>query len=129
MRDTIYGVGGMNHFMLPEKTADGTWEHTNVNAATRFGADAMEHLINDVLKYGGRREYLEVKVFGGGKVLTGVSDIGRRNASFVHQYLRTEKLEVTSSDLGDVYPRKVVYYPETGRVQVKSCVRCITIRS
>lgn len=119
IRDSVFGIGGMNHFMLPEKTAESSWDQTTVNAATRFGSYAMEHLINDILKFGGRRENLEVKVFGGGKVLTGMSDIGHKNAKFVLEYLHTEHLRVASEDLGDVYPRKVVYYPETGRVQVK----------
>ncbi len=119
VRDKVFNVGGMNHFMLPDKTSGGTWERTQVNAATRYGGYAMEHLINDVLKYGGRRENLEIKIFGGGKVLTGMSDIGLRNATFVREYLATEKLLMVGEDLGGIYPRKVVFYPETGRAQVK----------
>lgn len=89
--------------------------------ATRYGNFAMERLINDILKNGGRREHLEIKIFGGGKVLQHMTeaDIGNRNISFVKDYLRTEGFAIAAQDVGDVYPRKVVYFPITGRVQVK----------
>src|ERR1700693_3574707 len=62
IRDRVSGIGGMNHFMLP----DGGGENDSpVSASMRYGSYAMEVLINDVLKAGARRENLEAKVFGG----------------------------------------------------------------
>ncbi len=121
IRDPAFGVGGMNHFMLPfNRTKDCCdWEQTAVNTATRYGNFAMEHLINTILSHGGRRDHLEVKVFGGGSVLDSMTDVGRRNIEFVQDYLHTEGLQLVASDVGDVYPRKVNYYPATGRVQMK----------
>ncbi len=85
IRDPAFGIGGMNHFMLPMSNDDcaGCWNGTMVNAGTRYGNFAMEHLINDILKQGARRDHLEIKVFGGGKVLTSMTDVGRRNIEFV----------------------------------------------
>ena len=117
IRDKVFGIGGMNHFMLPRNS-----EHTSVNwmdAATRYGSYAMEHLINDILKNGGNRKNLEIKLTGGGKIMANMSDIGARNIDFVLEYLLTEQLDIMVQDLGDVYPRKVMYFPATGRLRVK----------
>ena len=119
IRDRILGIGGMNHFMLPARHHGGNRDRHGVDAATRYGVHAMEHLINDILKHGGRRENLEVKVFGGGQILAEMTDIGARNIAFVREFVATERLPLVSEDLGDVYPRKVVYEPRTGRAQRK----------
>ena len=73
-------------------------------------------MINDILKNGGRRENLEVKVFGGGNVLPSMTAVGTKNVNFVRDYLVTEGFEISAEDLGGPYPRKVVYFPESGRV-------------
>ena len=121
IRDRVSGVGGMNHFMLPASAsadAEG-WKATSLSESTRYGNFAMEHLINEILKNGGKRQNLEVKVFGGGRVMKGMTDIGMRNITFAHDYLKTEGLKVVSEDVGDVFPRMVVYFPATGKVKVK----------
>lgn len=119
------GIGGMNHFMLPMGSET---EHTgkeHLTSATRYGNFAMEILINEILKAGGIRRNLRVKLFGGGRVLTSMisSDIGRKNIDFVHEYLHEEGIEIISEDTGDVYPRKVLFYPATGRVRMKKLHR------
>lgn len=118
IRDRTTGVGGMNHFMLPESDNDPS---NPLSTSTRYGTYAMEMLINHLLKLGGRRQNLEAKVFGGGNVLKGftAANVGARNSDFVLQYLDTERIEVTAQDLLDVYPRKVYFFPQTGRVLVK----------
>ncbi len=120
IRDPLMGIGGMNHFMLPTGEHSGKLMERNSDA-TRYGNFAMEKLINDILKHGGRRENLEVKVFGGGKVIEHMTeaDIGGRNIKFVREFLATEGLKIVSEDLGDVYPRKVIYEPQTGKVRIK----------
>lgn len=120
VRDTRNGIGGMNHFMLPLQASA---EHGWVDAATRYGSYAMEHLINDILKQGGERRYLEVKLSGGGKIMANMTDVGRRNIEFIRHYLEVEGLPLTAEDLGDIYPRKVLYYPITGVMRVKKLRR------
>jgi len=120
IRDIESGVGGMNHFMLPD---DGGREHFGSSA--RYGTYAMEVLINQLLKSGARRNRLEAKVFGGGAVLSGLvsSNVGRRNAEFVLDYLKTEKIPVVAKDLLDSCPRKVYYFSDSGRALVKKLHR------
>jgi chemotaxis protein CheD len=124
IRDKRLGFGGMNHFMLPLDASDGksAWS-TVASASTRYGNVAMERLVNDIFKLGGRREDLEVKLIGGGRVLAAMTtDIGARNIEFVRCYVREEGFTVLGEDLGDVYPRKVQYFPESGRIRVKRIV-------
>ncbi|MGY1489730.1 chemoreceptor glutamine deamidase CheD [Methylobacillus pratensis] len=119
IRDRVSGIGGMNHFMLPESSpADA---NNPVSESARYGTYAMEVLINQLLKNGARRENLEAKIFGGGNVLSGFTaiNIGEKNAAFVRKYLRDENIRVVGEDLNDVYPRKVYFFPKTGRVLVK----------
>lgn len=119
IRDKVSGVGGMNHFMLPASSDADGWKSTGLSAATRYGNFAMEHLINVILKNGGQRKNLEVKLFGGGRILQNMTDIGMRNIVFAREYLQTEGLTIEAEDVGDIYPRTVVYFPATGKVRVK----------
>lgn len=119
IRDRINGIGGMNHFMLPASADADGWKSTSLSAATRYGNFAMEHLINTILKNGGKRQNLEVKLFGGGRVLAKMTDVGKRNIAFARDYLETEGLKVMAEDVGDIYPRMVVYFPASGKAKVK----------
>lgn len=121
IRDTVSGVGGMNHFMLPETSKSRLAERDEavVGNAFRYGNYAMEHLINTILQNGGKRKNLEVKLFGGGKIIATLGDVGARNIQFVMDYIDTEALKLVSYDLGDIYPRKVNFYPQTGQVRMK----------
>ncbi len=118
VRDPRMGVGGMNHFMLPIQNS-GKDRGTIIDESTRYGNFAMEHMINTILKNGGRRGYLEAKIFGGGKILAHMTDVGNRNIEFIHDYILTEGIELLSEDVGDIYPRKVMYFPVTGKARVK----------
>ena len=118
IRDRLSGMGGMNHFMLPDIRHD---TDDILSPSMRYGAYAMEIMINQLFKMGAKRGNLEAKVFGAGKVLESfsVNNVGERNASFVLDYLRTENIAVTAQDLLDIHPRKVYFFPRTARVLVK----------
>ncbi len=106
-------LGGMNHFMLPEgEGGDGSG---------RYGSYAMELLINEMIKLGGRRETMQAKVFGGAAVMAGFTtmNVGERNTKFVLDYLATERIPVVSQDVLDIHPRKVCFFPVTGKALVK----------
>jgi chemotaxis protein CheD len=120
IRDRVKGIGGMNHFMLADSAETGA-----VSASARYGTYAMEILVNHLMKLGARRENLEAKVFGGGRVMASLSGskVGDRNASFVLQYLATEGIQLVAKDLLDVHPRKVYFFPNSGRVLVKKLMR------
>jgi chemotaxis protein CheD len=118
IRDPIFGIGGMNHFMLPMSTTD-TSQNDKLGSAMRYGNYAMEHLINEILKNGGERSNLEVKLFGGGRVLSHMTDVGERNIKFALEYIATEGLKLIAEDLGDIYPRKIQYNPITGKARQK----------
>ena len=107
-------IGGMNHFMLPDNGG-------GASDSGRYGSFAMELLINEMLKMGASRMTLEAKVFGGGAVISGMSSInvGERNTQFVMEYLKTERIPVVSKDVLEIYPRKVCFFPKSGKAMVK----------
>ena len=118
IRDRENGIGGMNHFMLPHSDAN---PEDPLSTSARYGTYAMEMLINDVLKLGARRTSLEAKIFGGGNVMTGFTGdlVGTRNAEFALRYLKVENIRIVGQDLLDIHPRKVYFFPNSGRVLVK----------
>ena len=121
VRDRKLGIGGMNHFMLPLDRSGGTshWGDSALTSATRYGDVAMDRLVNDILKLGGRREDREFKVMGGGKVLDMAMDVGSHNVRFVRDYLKREGFQIAAEDLGDDFARKLYYSPKSGKVRVK----------
>lgn len=124
IRDARLNVGGMNHFMLPLDTSQGAsaWGEA-VSSATRYGNVAMERLINEILKLGGRREDLQIKLVGGGHVLSDMTtDVGARNIAFVRQFIEREGYQVAGEDLGDQFARRVVYFPQSGRIRVRKLI-------
>jgi chemotaxis protein CheD len=114
MRDPVAKVGGMNHFMLPDRDGEGP-----LSASARYGAYAMEVLINQLFALGARRERLEAKIFGAARVLPGMSDIGERNAAFAIDYLKRESIRVVADDLGHDEPCKIYFFAQSGRVLLK----------
>ena len=111
--DSRAHIGGMNHFMLPDGD-DGS-------GFGRYGSYAMELLINEMLKSGARRESLQAKIFGGAQVMSNFTtmNVGERNTDFVIDYLQTERIPLLSQDVLDIYPRKVCFFPVTGKAMVK----------
>ena len=117
LHDPHLRIGGMNHFMLPEAADDAR----TGGAVARYGINAMELLLNDLIKRGSSRSRLEAKVFGGANVIEGMTtmNVGERNAKFVHNFLRAEGIRIAGEDLLDVWPRKVAFFPHTGRALCK----------
>ena len=121
IRDVALGIGGMNHFMLPLLQDDGRWDSWGESA--RYGNFAMEILINDILRRGGRKDQLEVKVFGGARMYEGMNDVGANNTAWALEYLKDEGLNPLKVDTGGIYPRKIYYFTATGRVLLKRVAR------
>lgn len=117
--DLAEGIGGMNHFMLPSIGLEGQPEDWHVNGCGRYGDLAMKNLLSGMLKNGAKRENLKIKVFGGGQILRSKGDVGGRNIEFITEYIANKNLVVTSMDVGDDFPRKVKFFPLTGKVMVK----------
>ena len=125
--DKEKGIGGMNHFMLPTIQSK-----ANVSQCTspygppcanpcsdRYGKCALKHLLEQLETAGANRENLKAKIFGGGRIMAGVADIGEKNSTFAFDFLEQQHIPVVASDFGDNCPRKIVFFPATGRVFVK----------
>jgi chemotaxis protein CheD len=108
IRDTVTGVGGMNHFLLPGTTGD---------EGLRYGVQSMELLVNGLLRRGARRERLEVKLFGGARLIDGLTDVGNQNAGFAERFVRDEGLIYAGGSLRGDRARRIQYWPTTGRAR------------
>lgn len=114
--DPVEGIGGMNHFMLPEGADPGN------PTSARYGVNAMELLISEVMKLGGQRRRFQAKIFGGGHVLKireSLAGVPQRNIEFVKRFLETEQIPVVKEDVGGYQPRRVLFHTNTGKVFLK----------
>ncbi len=111
MRDPIAGVGGMNHFLLPDT------EEGDRSASLRYGANAMELLVNGLLSIGAKRDRLEAKLFGGGRMADGFTDIGEKNAEFAELYLKRERIPLLGGSTRGREARRIQFWPVSGRVR------------
>lgn len=117
VRDRAARIGGMNHFLLAEQSGAA---RDRYGASARYGAFAMEQLINKVLSDGsGDKSNLEIKVFGGGNINTSLADVGAKNAEFVRSFLASEGYRIAGEDLGGTFARRLMFIPVSGRVFVK----------
>ncbi len=114
IRDPDTGIGGINHFMLPD-----AMEGNNRLSSASYGAFAMEQLINSLLKLGCRRDTLEVKLAGGADMLSGSYRVGEQNVHFVRDYLVREGLNLCAEDVGGRQARRLIYFPDQGRMLIK----------
>lgn len=116
IRDTRRNIGGMNHFMLPDASLGAG---TSAAAAGRYGNHAMQFLIDGIIRLGGSTDDLEVKIFGGGRIVEGMMDVGEKNIEFIRKFLGDAGIPIRAEDLGLAFPRKVNYFSDTGKVMMK----------
>jgi chemotaxis protein CheD len=115
IRDPVARVGGMNHFLLPE-SSEGL-------VSLRYGAFAMELLINGLLSKGARRERMEAKLFGGGRLSESLADVGGKNAAFARDFLEREGIALAGGSLGGSLARRIQFWPVTGRARQQTLAR------
>ena len=118
VRDKVNGIGGLNHFMLPQSN-----DNSNAREADIFGKEgcwAMEFLVNGILLNGGERRNLEVKIFGGAQLIAGLrnAQVGEKNIRFIKDYIKREMLNCVAEDIGGDCARTIYYFPQTGKVKL-----------
>jgi len=112
LHDAGKGIGGMNHILLP-----GRADLENFNETARYGINAMEILINNMLKLGARRDQLKAKVFGGAHVLKAIGkeySPGVKNIEFTFNFLETEGIQILGYNVGGYLPRRVYFNTQSG---------------
>jgi chemotaxis protein CheD len=116
MWDSVRGIGGMNHFLLPGEDSQTTGSGSSGNSA-RYGVHAMELLVNALLRRGARRDNLQAKLFGGGRMIRGLTDIGEMNATFAERFLQSESIPVVGGSLRGNQGRRIQFWPVSGRAR------------
>ncbi|NNM57892.1 chemotaxis protein CheD [Acidocella sp.] len=114
--DNTIGLGGMNHFLLPG-TDSGAQQRMLEGDAMRFGVHAMELLVNGLLGRGAQRHRLQAKLFGGARMIKGLTDIGELNATFAERFLKAEGIAIAGGSLRGEQGRRIQFWPVTGRAR------------
>jgi chemotaxis protein CheD len=103
---------GMNHFML--SNARYAMDMPNhITEAGRYGIQAMELLINQMMAKGTNRRLLRAKIFGGATILNRDPDsgnffcVGQVNCKFITEYLKSEGIPVDALDIGGNFGRVI----------------------
>lgn len=116
MVDKFNNIAGINHIMI-SKSADP--EQMLLSQDSRYGIHAMELLINEMLKKGARRNRLQAKVFGGGKVLNNETGVPYANVDFAVSYLQNEDIPILARDTGGEAGRKIYFFPKDFSVYLR----------
>jgi chemotaxis protein CheD len=116
MWDPLARIGGMNHFLLPDGTGRGS-------DSIKYGAHAMELLINGLLRGGAARSRLLAKLFGGAQMASHFRDIGAGNIRFARDFLRAESIPCVSESLGGTEARRIQFWATTGQARMLSVPR------
>ena len=109
IRDPVTGIGGMNHFLLPGGDVGSSKD------SERLGVHLMELLLNGLMRQGAQRDRLEAKLFGGARMMSGLSDIGAKNADFAKKFLAYEGIKIVGGDTGGNQGRRIQFWPGSGR--------------
>ncbi len=115
LRDPVAGVGGMNHFLLPgnlRSAGDSSRDY-----AVRHGVHAMELLVNGLLQHGAQRSRMEAKLFGGARMMKGLTDVGELNATFAERFLKDERIALVGGSLRGGHGRRIQFWPVAGRAR------------
>ena len=116
MWDSVRGIGGMNHFLLPGEDNQ-TTDYASSGSSARYGVHAMELLVNALLRRGAKRANLQAKLFGGGRMIRGLTDIGEMNATFAERFLQSESIPVVGGSLRGNQGRRIQFWPVSGRAR------------
>lgn len=114
--DPVSGYGGMNHFLLPGDESQ-VVDARNPGPSARYGVHAMELLVNALLRRGARRESLRAKLFGGARMIRGLTDVGNLNAGFAEKFLQAEGIPIEGGSLRGDYGRRIQFWPVSGRAR------------
>lgn len=114
--DPVSGYGGMNHFLLPGDENQ-VVDARNPGPSARYGVHAMELLVNALLRRGARRDSLRAKLFGGARMIRGLTDVGNLNAGFAEKFLQAEGIPIQGGSLRGDYGRRIQFWPVSGRAR------------
>ena len=118
LRDSIAGISGMNHYMLPWK--NDLQSITQMNDG-RYGYFALDYMIQKMVQQGANPNKLEAKIFGGGRIMDkSSSQISEQNVRFAKAYLEMHRIPVLVDQTGGFIGRRIFMFPDTFHVEVRT---------
>ncbi|MGZ8232415.1 chemotaxis protein CheD [Methylobacter tundripaludum] len=117
-------VGGMCHYMLPERGS----ERRTVDWPGRYADTAVALLMEEMAVVGAPYKEYQVKLFGGGnmfpetnKNMNAMSLIGSRNVQAARRLVKQHGFICVAEHLGNIGHRNVIFEVWSGEVWVKHC--------
>lgn len=118
LRDPSVGVGGLIHVMLPHH-----WENGEAYVTSKYADTGIDEMVRELVSMGARRDRLVAKIAGAAHMITSSHiseshDISSRNLEAVHKKLEELRIPVVAADVGEHWPRTVVFEPESGNFRI-----------
>ncbi len=113
MFDPRMRVGGINHYLLPHNPVPR-------QSDLRYGNTAIEQLIAELSRLGGKKQQIVAKVVGGASILSGFAgsrqSIGDQNVAVARQLLAKHGIQITGEQTGGTRGRKLLFHTGNGSV-------------
>lgn len=124
IRDPKTGVGGLLHVMLPEYDPNG-YEAScfqDVNTV-KYADTGLDEMVRILVKKGAEKKRLVAKIAGGAHmimhpVMSECNDISAQNVRAVKRKLGELHIPVLAEEVGEHYPRTVVFEPSSGVMRI-----------
>lgn len=119
--DAVAHVGGLAHIMLPDSSLISE-SHLQPH---KFADTGIAELVRQMEFQGARRTRMRAKIAGGAQMFAAMSNsaianIGNRNITAVKNVLGQLHIPIAVEDVGKDYGRTLYFYPEDGRMVIKS---------
>ena len=113
--DPLLRVGGMNHFLLPGKGG-------SAEGAFRYGEAALSGLLREIEGLGGSLLGMRARIFGGARVLGGLSELmhlGQRNVEYALEWLSEKRVPIVERDVLGARARRLEFDIGEGVARVR----------
>lgn len=124
--DRRFGIGAMNHYLLPVPPGPDGTPSCPFPCDYRYGNLSIETMVQKLFFAGARRETIVAKIFGGGNVIynDGLdklkgNGVGNDNIKIAEEMLKDIGISIVARDTGGAEGRKVVFNTGTGQVLVR----------
>ena len=119
------GISAICHALLPERSEESGDDVQETTNPYKYVNSVIPLMVKRLRDYGVQLQELEVKVFGGADTLRSETEgsslhpVGKSNINAVFRALKVQNLRLTTSDVGGVFGRKILFYTHSGEVLLK----------
>jgi len=108
--DSVNRFGGMNHYI-----------YSMCNGAEPngcYGEVSLPHLLQLMVDMGSKKVNLRAHLIGGGRNAQLNSLVGDENIALAEKFLKKNRIQIVTKDVGGEHGRKVVFHNQSGEVYI-----------